>query len=145
MPIIKKSSVEHIIPRRLFYNKQNANNIFNLAFCDSLTNSKRSDYKFGDYETIDMYYVQQKLIIPIKDTESKLINGFVDSHKRIYYPYKYADFGLISRSILYMLYTYPELYSNLNEIITDPAILEKWNKFPILDYELKRKQKVFVS
>jgi endonuclease I len=137
--IIKsKSTIEHIIPRRLFYDKRHSHDLINISFCDKSTNSNRSDFKFGDYHNLNSNIIKSHGIRTILDEDSKKINGFVDNHKRIFYPYKNADFGLISRSIMDMLSKYPYLYENLNEIIESPVLLSKWSEMPVSEFEYKR-------
>jgi len=153
--ILYQPSIEHIIPRRLFYHKKDANDLLNLSFCDRHTNSKRSDYKYGDYHSIPTIFQEKEWVKPVMniprvyypkkedhlelDRDLKInISGYINPQKRIFYPYQCADFGLISRSIVAMLSKYPYLYDNLNEIIENPNLLSKWSEYPISEFEEQR-------
>jgi len=142
---LSKPTIEHIIPRRLFYSaqKRDANNPWNMGLCDALTNSKRSDFKYGDVYRLrhDSYEV-----ITIYDPHRpSVINGYIDYPKRIFYPSYNADFGFIGRSIIHMLSTYPYLYSCLDEIVVHPDILSKWSQYPISDYERHHPLRTYAS
>lgn len=143
----KNLSIEHIIPKRIFKNKNHANNIYNLAFTDKKTNSKRRDFKYGDIINIPSKYNKKNLnnfydlisddFESVLDSEQK-VNGIISSSRRLFYPISEENYGCISRSIIKLLYEYPYLYSSLNEIIYEPHILSKWNKMPETKFEIER-------
>lgn len=143
-------SLEHIIPQRIFKKSSHANNIHNLAFTDKKTNSLRRDFKFGDIHTIinpNDYQINENLFYELISDDYQAIydynntfTGFISPSRRIFYPHYNDNLGLISRSIIQMLYSYPYLYSYLNEIITEPILIHKWNQFSPTLFEMERNQ-----
>lgn len=131
----KAYSVEHIIPRRMFVDKSHANDPINLVPCDIKVNRLRSDYKYGTDPNL-LFYPSEN--IPILNAKKEFA-GSMNRKRRIFYPSVSADKGLISRSIIGMLYKYPYLYRNLNDIVDSPNILFEWSLYPPSTFEIERK------
>jgi hypothetical protein len=140
-------SIEHIIPQRIFKKSSHTNNIHNLAFTDKKTNSLRRDFKFGDIHTIinENNKINQDLFYELISDDYEAIydynntfTGFISPSRRIFYPRYNENLGLLSRSIIKMLYLYPYLYSYLNEIVTEPILIHKWNQLPLSKFEIER-------
>jgi endonuclease I len=120
------ATVEHIIPRRFFISTKHSNDILNLAYTQKYINSMRSDLKYGDLILSKNHHLQ-----PIMNNNT--IAGHIDRRRRVFYPGKGADKGLIARSITEMVYKYPYLYCYLNDIVDNPETLWKWtdeNPYP---------------
>jgi hypothetical protein len=128
-------SLEHIIPKRVFNNKKDANHWKNLAFCDKRINSLRSDFRLGDPD--DIYDYRNKSIKIVLNSVNQT-GGILVPCERIYFPTLQADLGLLSRSIIDMLHLYPYLYGRLDQIIESNDFLEKYHNKPISEFERKR-------
>lgn len=122
----KEVTVEHIIPKRLFKKKSHAHDLMNLAPCELYLNQKRSDYAFRSVMDLNVTCDMTPLHVP-----DILYCGFVSTRQRSFYPsLTYADLGLISRSILYMIHRYSYLESDLHEIIRNASLLDEWKGLP---------------
>jgi hypothetical protein len=132
----KISSIEHIIPKKFFNNKEDANDLLNLGHCHVYINNCRSDYKYGLLKNNNNNNNTKCIYTPNQNISS----GSIDTKKRIFYLNENADIGLISRSCLSMLYKYPYLYKYIDDIIHDKELLEIGSKYPKLEYEIWREQ-----
>lgn len=130
----KSYSVEHIIPKRMFIDKTHADDPLNIVPCDLKVNQLRSDYKYGTDPNLVFHPSEN---IPIFNGK-KEFSGSINRKLRTFYPPISADKGLISRSIISMLYKYPYLYRCLNDIIDSPTLLFEWSLYPMSNYEKKR-------
>lgn len=135
----KAYSIEHIIPKRMFINPSHANDPINLVPCDIKVNRLRSDYKFGTDPNLTFHPSENIPVLNIKDE----FVGSINRKRRIFYPSVTADKGLLSRSIMGMLYKYPYLYRNLNDIVDSPNILFEWSLYPLSSFEIERKDTIF--
>jgi len=121
-------SIEHIIPKRLFVNRHDAEDPMNKAFCDPYTNSMRSDFRFGDISRV----CSPDLILPTHDDYRPLYDkkgnftGLISRSRRVFYPSFTCDYRHLSSSILHMLYHYPYLYSYMDQIVCEPGLLHTW-------------------
>jgi len=122
---IQNYSLEHIIPQRLFLEPTHAYDLNNLVSCEHEWNSIRSDFRYGIGKT----------------TKKKIYNfGEIYPQERIFAPSDMADYGLLSRSTLYMLHRYPYLYRVLDQIIDPPYLLDVWSHYPRSPYEQLRSE-----
>jgi hypothetical protein len=154
LPIVYQST-EHIIPSSLFNKKKDGNYWINMISCDKYTNSIRADYRMGDpityrdlfleYQTMNLSKSSNKLITISPAKPYKIVvdatgnvSGVLDRCQRIFYPSLEADMGLISRSIISMLYIYPFLYGNIDRIVANVKLLENYYDLPKSDLEISR-------
>ena len=154
LPILYQST-EHIIPKSLFNQKKDGNYWINMISCDKYTNNIRADYRIGDpmtykdlfleYQTMNLTKSSNNLISLSPNKPYKIVvdatgnvSGVLDRCQRIFYPSLEADMGLISRSIIGMLYKYPFLYGNLERIVSNVQLLENYYNLPESDLEISR-------
>jgi hypothetical protein len=154
LPILYQST-EHIIPYSLFNHKKDGNYWMNMISCDKYTNSIRADYRMGDpmtykdlfleAQTMNLSKSSNKLITLSPHKPYKIVvdgtgsvSGVLDRCQRIFYPSLEADMGLISRSIIGMLYKYPFLYGNIDRIVANVKLLENYYDLPESDLEISR-------
>lgn len=141
-PIVhrKHFSVEHVVPKRLFPERKDANRWLNQVPCDRYTNAVRSDLRLGDpglhhqifieYENASLMPQTLVTIRPglflVVDGTGKL-SGIINRYHRVFTPSLSADMGLLCRSIRTMLSLYPHLYGSLDQIIQDPGLLDRYH------------------
>jgi len=105
-------TLEHIFPK-CYMNKKSYNDMHNIFKCNNEINNYRSNYKFSDFDYINL---------KINDFEKIYNTSNYISHKyKLFIPEKESK-GIISRAIMYMTYEYKYKY---NKII-DYDILINW-------------------
>lgn len=135
-------STEHLIPRRLFLNKTHASHPFNLVACDRFTNTVRADLRLGDpdmYRHIFDRYENDttfspESLVPLPDEPKCFLvldgngkpSGVIHRIQRVFFPSPQTDMVLVCRCIITMLFLFPYLYGCLDQIVQDPALLQKY-------------------
>jgi endonuclease I len=137
----KHLSKEHIIPKRHFLSKKDADDLLNLAPCDLHVNRMRSDYKLG-YASPEM--VDDVHCVRIY-SQTQNFSGHLNRRTRTFYPSDDADVGILGRSIIELLGKYPYLYQNLPDIVDHPSTLSKWSRvYPSSPFEEARNRKMII-
>ena len=118
-------TLEHIFPQSFTKKYKLANkDMHNIFLTSSYTNEHRSNYKFNDENLYNNHII--KNIININN------NNYKDDFNRVFIP-NIISRGIIARSIAYMKYIYPDIYSNY---VLDDDLLVYWNNmYPPLETE----------
>lgn len=133
----KHYSKEHLIPRRLFRRRAHADDLWNMAPCDRRVNGIRSNFRYGNPFSDHFDRLDPKSLRPVYDNADRL-SGHIHPQTRTFYPADNADFGLLGRSILRMLWKYPYLHQHLYAIVDSRSTIVSWCTLPMTDFERLR-------
>jgi len=135
-------SLEHIIPQSVF-KKDNTTlkkDMHNIILYPNKLNTHRSNYKFTPNPNI---YPTSKILsedgIPLIYDKKIEFDYSVKTNKfRTFYPHdKYK--GLIARSSMYFLMTYPEYREKIFGEIIDPFTILNWHlQYPVCQFEINK-------
>lgn len=110
-------SVEHIVPRRFFSRRRDADCIDNLAFTSKHINQMRSDLAFHE------------LKIQPNTTSHNCTDYVISRTARTFAPtHPQALKGLLARSIVNVVQSNPELRPLVPQLVTDMELLRLWSK-----------------
>ena len=119
-------TAEHIFPQcYIKHNKESVYDMHNIYLTKSLTNSHRSNYKYGDQENYkeNKYYFKSISLYP-SPSFLNIYQNYKSNKYKIFIPNYHAR-GAIARSITYMKLT----YNNINiENVIDKDTLIRWHK-----------------
>ena len=119
----KVISVEHIIPRRYLLSREEIQDPLNLGYCHRSINSIRSDYKYGQWETIQGNLSRYKVV---RAPSSSIIAGWIDPSQRIFYPYIFCNRTVIAVACFNMIQKYPSLRQIVHAHVCDVEVMKKW-------------------
>jgi len=97
-----RPTLEHIFPR-CYMNKKSHHDLHNIFSCNSIINNNRSNYKFIDNSEINNY--PSNTFININD-------NYLSHKYKVFVPENESK-GIISRTIMYMSYTYKYRYDKI--------------------------------
>ena len=127
-------SLEHIFPSSYMVNDAK-NDMHNLFKTTKILNNARSNYKYSDYEENIIYSNNTWLFVKNDITTNdwiKLENtNYVNHKKKLFIPTDNSK-GIISRSILYIIFKYK---FDLDKIINIDTLLTWYLKYPPTDSE----------
>tara|TARA_B100000886_G_scaffold305233_1_gene236872 strand:+ start:682 stop:1350 length:669 start_codon:yes stop_codon:yes gene_type:complete len=143
----KKYNLEHIVPQSIFKgNKNLKSDMHNIILYPEKMNLHRSNYEYiSDFKLypnsklIDCNGEVVDYIEPIEDNNVCIKT----SSKRYFLPQKKYR-GLISRSCMYVLTTYPKYKDDILNNVINPYTLLTWHhQYPVTDFEIYKNNKIY--
>ena len=143
----KRYNLEHIVPQSIFKgNKSLKSDMHNIILYPEKMNLHRSNYEYiSDFKLypnsklIDCNGEVVDYIEPIEDNNVCIKT----SSKRYFLPQKKYR-GLISRSCMYVLTTYPKYKDDILNNVINPYTLLTWHhQYPVTDFEIYKNNKIY--
>ena len=138
----REYSLEHVIPRSLFkYETLIKKDMHNIILYPNKVNTHRSNYKYisdfkiyGNSMLLDEFGNRIDYKSPI--TEDTIM--IKTNNRKLFYPCKKYR-GLIARSAMYFLITYPKYQSEILENVIDPYTILTWHhQNPVNKFEISK-------
>ena len=125
-------TLEHIFPK-CYMNKKTYYDMHNIFKCNKELNNYRSNYKFSDFDNININFNEFK---KISETEN-----YVSTKYKIFIPEKESR-GIISRSIMYMAFEYKY---KINKVIDNEVLIDWCLRYPPTKHEIYHNNVVFMK
>jgi hypothetical protein len=139
----KTFSAEHIIPRRWLQTREQKKDPINIVYTHRRINSLRSDFKYGSWESLNVTsrgtqpllithaLKEGGVLLPSKyktiiAPSSTRIAGWIDSHRRVFYPYMFSNRTILALACVGMIRKYPSLRDIVHHHVCDMDLLRSW-------------------